>query len=360
MKHSNLTILIKPVSGLCQLFCKYCFYRELAEQNDTGIQLMQPEVVSGLIKRISGSVEKNQKVTFAFQGGEPLLAGPDFYESFFDAVKEANISANYLFQTNGIELTSENGEAYINLFQNNNCLIGLSVDGPRKTHDANRIDINRKGTYDTVMQAYVKLRSANIKVNFLTVLSEAVLKHPESLYAFYKNSDIKYVQLIPCLPSLKNEDRAGLKYYNELLTLFWIKFYDLWKQDYLAGNCCFEVREFSSILNGLSGRIVESCIFPGKCSPQLVVEADGSTYPCDFYVLPQYRTGSVLTDSIEDTLRSDNMLSFAKENPPLGPQCTQCRYRSLCKGGCRRMRQLWQSDPEHCSMRTFLDHVCGY
>ncbi len=319
---------------------------------------MQPEVADGLIKKVGETLAPGQQVNFAFQGGEPLLAGPDFYVSFFEKVKKANIKATYLFQTNGIALTSEKCEEYLKLFKENNCLIGLSVDGQRKMHDATRIDHNGSGTYDTVMQAYKLLKNANIEVNFLTVLSKAVLTHPKLLYDFYRNSGIKYVQLIPCLPPLNETERKDNKY-SMLLAAFWIQFYDLWKKDFLSGKSYFEVREFSAILSGLSGKRVETCIFPGKCSPQLVVEADGSTYPCDFYVLPQYRTGSVLSDSLEDTLRSVNMLRFAKDNPPLQSQCLKCRYSVLCKGGCRRMRQLWQSDPENCAMRLFLDHICG-
>ncbi len=225
-------------------------------------------------------------------------------------------------------------------------------------HDENRVDRNNSGTFDRVMLAYKKLREANIEVNFLTVLSKTVLTHPKDLYSFYNNTGIKYVQLIPCLPSIDEVEGKGKSQYCALLSSFWIQFYDLWKKDYLNGTCRFEIREFSSILNGLSGKRVETCIFPGKCSPQLVIEADGSTYPCDFYVLPKYRTGSVFTDSLEDTLGSANMLKFAKDNPPLQPQCLQCRYCGLCKGGCRRMRQLWQNDSKNCAMRLFLDHTC--
>ena len=44
----------------------------------------------------------------------------------------------------------------------------------------------------------------------------------------------------------------------------------------------------------------ESCEQRGRCSLQYVVEADGSVYPCDFYVLDRYRMGNFLENTVEE------------------------------------------------------------
>ena len=87
---------------------------------------MQPEVADVLIKKVGEILAPGQQVNFAFQGGEPLLAGPDFYVSFFEKVKKANIKATYLFQTNGIALTSEKCEEYLILF---NTFLIINISG---------------------------------------------------------------------------------------------------------------------------------------------------------------------------------------------------------------------------------------
>lgn len=360
MNAKQLTVLLKPASGLCQLSCRYCFYNDLASAGAVAQNLMQPGTVTALIKLVTNNVAKDGHVIFAFQGGEPLLAGIDFYKDFFSRVTEAGLRASYLFQTNGIALcTPESGDAFVQLFKEHPCLIGLSVDGDRILHDANRVDHKGSGTFDSVMCAYKKLVAAHIEINFLTVLSKKVLSHPKQLYNFYKKSGIKHVQLIPCLPPLNETDRTETRQRRDLLAPFWIQFFDLWRQDFKNGSPPFEVREFYAIHRALQGFAVDTCIFPGKCSPQLIVEADGSLYPCDFYVLPQYRTGSVLTDTLEDTLQSAGMLRFAKENPPLPIQCQHCAYKGLCNGGCRRMRHIWRPDWDDCPMKLFLNHICN-
>ena len=360
MKVKQLTVLLKPASGLCQLACRYCFYNNLASAGAVSQNFMQSDTVSALINLVSNHLDKNGRVTFAFQGGEPLLAGIDFYKDFFTRVQEAGLHANYLFQTNGVALcTPDKEDAFIQLFKEYRCLIGLSIDGDRVLHDANRIDRKGNGTFDLVMQAYKKLAAAGIEVNFLTVLSKKVLAHPKQLYNFYKKSGIQHVQLIPCLPPLNEVNTEETRGRRDLLAPFWIQFYDLWRQDFQNGKPPFEVREFYAILRAFQGMATDTCIFPGKCSPQLIVEADGSLYPCDFYVLPQYRTGSVLTDTLEDTLRAEGMLRFAKDNPPLPTQCQHCAYKGLCNGGCRRMRHILHPDWDDCPMKLFLNHICN-
>ena len=72
----TLSILMKPVSAGCQMSCTYCFYKDVAEnrsQKDYG--LMREEVVATLLEKVFDAADEDAAVTFAFQGGEPLLAG---------------------------------------------------------------------------------------------------------------------------------------------------------------------------------------------------------------------------------------------------------------------------------------------
>ena len=83
MKKENempaLSMLIKPVSGNCNLRCKYCFYYDVASNRDCfSYGKMSLETLENLIKK---ALEYAQgSCTFAFQGGEPTLAGIEFYE----------------------------------------------------------------------------------------------------------------------------------------------------------------------------------------------------------------------------------------------------------------------------------------
>ena len=48
------------------------------------------------------------------------------------------------------------------------------------------------------------------------------------------------------------------------------------------------------------GYYPEACDQRGECGIQYVVEADGSAYPCDFYMLDEYRLGNFNENTMEE------------------------------------------------------------
>ena len=76
-----VSILVKPVSGSCNLACSYCFYRDVSSRRtmrDYG--RMSPDTAEKLIQAALDHSEA--ACSFAFQGGEPTLTGLDFYRFF--------------------------------------------------------------------------------------------------------------------------------------------------------------------------------------------------------------------------------------------------------------------------------------
>ena len=77
-----VNILIKPASSRCNMRCRYCFYHDVASMRkikDLGV--MKEETLKKLIK--NGIDYGDHLVSFAFQGGEPTLAGLDFLKKLF-------------------------------------------------------------------------------------------------------------------------------------------------------------------------------------------------------------------------------------------------------------------------------------
>ena len=52
----------------------------------------------------------------------------------------------------------------------------------------------------------------------------------------------------------------------------------------------------------------------GVCGMQHVVEADGSVYPCDFYVLDGYRLGNLRENSLEEVNQRRKTLGFVEQS----------------------------------------------
>ena len=342
----ELTVMIKPVSGLCQMACDYCFYHDLLEYGAPTNTWMSLKTARQLIVRVKESGA--QRVHFAFQGGEPLLWGQEHFDDFFEDVKVAGLDATYAVQTNGLCLD----EVYARLFSENDVLVGVSLDGDRALHDVARKTPEGKGTYDRVLRGIELLCKHKVRYNVLTVVSANTARHPAQLYRFYKKLGVTHVQLIPCLPPLQEKTGCRHAPTPEALGQFLTGFYRLWREDFKDGQPPFAVREFDQALATLQGK-GGFCGAQGFCTPQLIVEADGSTYPCDFFVLPDYCTGNVHTHSLVQTLQSEGMQHFVKDHPESPALCRTCRFLPVCGGGCRRMRDAILSDTECALMRLY-------
>ena len=114
--------------------------------------------------------------------------------------------------------------------------------------------------------------------------------------------------------------------------------FDAWYQDFQAGKPTYN-RYFENLLMVLAGQTPESCSMQGHCAHHLVVEADGSVYPCDFYVLDKWKLGSICTDSLAQRWNSSaGLWAFSKHRCRCLPFCRACRWYPLCRNGCRRNR----------------------
>lgn len=83
------SIMLKPASSLCNLRCRYCFYCDVANLRDVAsFGVMSEEVMRSILQNVARSVSAGDRVTFAFQGGEPTMAGLSFFRQFVQAADE--------------------------------------------------------------------------------------------------------------------------------------------------------------------------------------------------------------------------------------------------------------------------------
>ena len=100
-----------------------------------------------------------------------------------------------------------------------------------------------------------------------------------------------------------------------------------------------------------------ACGLTGQCMPQIVVEADGGVYPCDFYALDEYRAGDLAEETIDAIYTKAAMTAFRARETLMLALCQSCPYTPICGGGCPRMRRevCGALDARSCGYRAFLD-----
>ena len=236
-------------------------------------------------------------------------------------------------------------------------LVGLSIDGPSAYHDANRLDDTRKGTFRRVLEVKQRLDHFGIEYNVLMTLTKTLARHPQQVWRFMEEQDLHFVQMTPCMGPM-NQAETPYALTPERYASFYIALFDLWYQSYQKG-IYRSVKLFDDLVNLLAVGQCNACGLVGSCQTQIVVEADGGVYPCDFYVLDEWRVGNLCQESLRQVWDQAQKSGFpTREREPLA-LCEQCPYRSMCGGGCRRMRRevYYAPGAAACGHRIFLDAV---
>lgn len=344
------SMLIKPASSSCNMCCKYCFYNDVSTCRETfNYGIMSQETMQACIDLPFNYFQEETQITFLFQGGEPTCAGLDYFKEFIKYVDQKKQSYHQVFygiQTNGTLLTEE----WIQFFKQNSFLVGISLDGYQENHDSIRLDSAYKGTYQKIVDVIKQLKKEQVEFNVLTVLTSQLAKDPERLFRFYLGNDLNYIQLIPCLPPFEEQDEYGLK--PEEFFSFYDKLFPLWKEE-LEKNQQISINFFDNVIPLFVGIPPQQCGFLGYCTMQFVVESDGSVYPCDFYVLDQYKLGNVKANSILELSKSSILKQFLKEEKRKCSLCECCRYLKICNGQCKRMNLCYYNE-SYCGYQAFL------
>lgn len=348
----KISLLIKPVSSGCNLKCDYCFYIDESEKRTVkNYGIMQGSTVDIILQKAFS--ENFKTVEIAFQGGEPTLAGIDFYKEFVKKIKfynKNNIPFFLSIQTNGYVIDDN----WAQFFTENNFLVGISLDGTEDVHNAYRHSSNGIGSFERVMKSIHCLKKYNVQFNILSVVTGKFAENIDEILKFYIKNNFYYLQFIPCLEPLS--EIRGNKEYSlnpKEYAVFLCKVFDFWFYNLINGRHIY-IRFFEDILFNVVKAHCPGCSVSGKCKNQMVIEADGSVYPCDFYVLDEYKIGNVHSESLKSLQKKGDEGVFV--NTQVNQNCKDCRYYSWCRGGCKRDYQ--NKENYFCkSYKTFFEYA---
>lgn len=351
------TLLIKPTGSDCNLDCKYCFYKDRAPEVGAGRQRMSDKVLERLVKDY---LELRFPVScFSWQGGEPTLMGLDFYKKVVELQKKyggGGQEVGNALQTNAILLDDE----WCRFLHDSRFLIGISIDGPRELHDYYRLDHAGSDTFDKVMRAIQTCKKYKVEFNSLTLLNDKNVGHPDELFDFFIENGIRYLQFIPCV---ETDPAAGwitdFSITPQQYGQFLCRLFDRW---YEHGPQKLSIRNFDSILSYCAAGRHTICTFDKQCSQYIVVEYTGDCFPCDFFVKPKSRLGSILKTPLKELAAGNKKRAFARAKQNLSNKCLVCRHLDVCRGGCMKDRAALNdresSESYFCrSYKRFFDYA---
>ncbi|HEX4148890.1 MAG TPA: radical SAM protein, partial [Pirellulales bacterium] len=130
-----LHVMAKPIGPICNLDCAYCYYLEKERLYPGADWRMTRSTLEQFVRQyIEAQPPAAQEIIFAWQGGEPTLLDPRFFEEVIElqqrSLPPGKRCLNTL-QTNGVRLD----DRWCKLFKQHGFLVGISLDGPAELHD---------------------------------------------------------------------------------------------------------------------------------------------------------------------------------------------------------------------------------
>ena len=309
-------IMIIPTLG-CPANCNYCW------SSEEGSPVMSVETIEEIVNWLKNF--RNEPVTFTFHGGEPLLAGFDFYKKALPLLVEGlrHLNPALAIQTNLWYMNDELAE----LFAEYNIPIGSSLDGPEEINDLQR----GKGYYERTIGGCKIARAHNLKVSFISTFTSYSIDFKEDIFNFFLENDLN-LKLHPALPSLRDENpekwALDPEKYGELLIYLLDK--------YLENMGDIEVMNIDHICKNVFTRRGTVCTFVDCMGDTFAVGPDGSIYPCYRFVgMPEYVMGNVRDNPKMEELQESEPAKLLQDFKELvDTECAKCKYIKFCRGGC--------------------------
>lgn len=371
-------LLAKPAGSSCNLSCQYCFF--LSKENlypPRESALMDEATLDRYIRGVMHS-SPGPQVEIAWQGGEPMLRGLDFYRRsvrLAERYRRPDQRVLHTIQTNGTLID----DAWAAFFKRHNYLVGISIDGPRALHDAYRVNKQGGGSFDDVVRGWDCLQRHGVDVNILCTIHAANADHPLEVYRFFRDElKAQYIQLIPIVERAtpqtialanqgwggrKGADRPLYKQEGSLVTersvkaeqfgKFLTSIFDEWvRRD--VGRVY--VTTFDVALGSWLGQH-NACIIAPTCGGALVLEHNGDVYSCDHFVEPDHRLGNIKDTPLQVLVTSEQQRRFGQNKFDTLPRyCRECPVLFACYGECPRNRFISAPDGE-----AGLNYLCaGY
>ncbi|HTW50434.1 MAG TPA: cyclophane-forming radical SAM/SPASM peptide maturase GrrM/OscB [Stellaceae bacterium] len=216
----RIELLVVQPTPFCNIDCRYCYLPDRTNKS-----VVAEATLRNLFSQVFASGWAREGLSVVWHAGEPMVLPIEFYRGAFatiEALRPPDLLVTHSFQTNGTLVD----ERWCDFIAEKHLSIGVSIDGPQRLHDRNRVTRSGRGTFDKTIAGIRLLRRRDIPFHVISVLTAESLKAPREMFEFYLAEGIDHV----CFNVEESEgehrsasfDEAGIEdAYYDFLSEFW-------------------------------------------------------------------------------------------------------------------------------------------
>lgn len=327
----KMTPIIKPVGDYCNQKCTYCFYYKLDQDS---VHILETDLLEKFIAEYLALFDG--KLSFIWHGGEPLLAGLDFFHDIVRLqrryLKNSQEISNHI-QTNATLITDD----WAKFFKRHKFRVGISLDGNEQSHNLCRLSKNGRGTFSRVRRGLSVLEQYEIKYGVVQVMTKQHIPDIEDNFMYFAN-ELRLTQWsINVFMDLEDQElhkRSGLtnQDYADVLN----NYFKLW---ITKNNRKLKIREVENFICGALKKRSGHCAYSGTCTSYFCLNYDGKIFPCDSLTdRPELCFGDLSRDTLFDIMNSSIRKKYVERVNKVHSDCCGCEWFTACHNGCTSQR----------------------
>jgi uncharacterized protein len=183
----KIELLVVQPTPFCNINCSYCYLPDRGSK-----AVMADETLHNLFLQVFASGWACNELSVVWHAGEPMVLPIEFYRRAFrtiEGLKPRDVEVRHSFQTNGTLVT----ERWCEFFAEADVKVGVSIDGPERFHDRNRLTRSGRGTFDRTIAGVRLLRKHRLPFHVISVLTAESLAAPREMFDFYVAEGIDQV-----------------------------------------------------------------------------------------------------------------------------------------------------------------------
>lgn len=317
------SIQAKIVGDFCNLRCTYCRDRDF---NRGDKRVMSQQVLQALINSLAQLPQEFQRMHW--MGGEPTLAGIDFFEEAI-RLQQAKTHKRWLntIQTNATFINTY----WARFFYENRFKVGVSVDGTSQVHDINRVNLVGLGSYSKVMSGVRILREFGIQPSVICVVTKRNVEMGTQILRGLVDSGFTNIAFNVFYNTATEQSEDPFAVSNDAWTQFLKDIFEEW---IMLDRPDVRIREIDEMLAWTQGRTARSCVFRGTCSSWMLVNYDGKVFPCERLGRAVCFGSVVSVASFAEIIKAPTYQTFNTQILCKPSKCQTCSMQSFCHNGC--------------------------